>query len=226
MPEISLPPGRGTPLREAMGPLTLQVPPRVRARVAVIHEEVFHNPVGAPEVAVGTGEHYMVINMDADAPATVACSRAPGSDPVVYDPYRYEGTPRAPVDPVRFQKAHPTDVPPGYGDTLAKWYSVKFTYPDHNRIFLLPGRGISFQLHARRIEKWRVRRGEPIVIVGDRVAYEVPADARFTIPVGTLHTIINPHPDRIVFLEERYEGTFDEADITRVYNPNQYRPPG
>ncbi len=55
-------------------------------------------------------------------------------------------------DPEEFKSQHP--VPDGYIDILTKWYSIKFTYPEFNYIFIRPGVGISLQMHAMREEHW------------------------------------------------------------------------
>ena len=41
------------------------------------------------------------------------------------------------------------------------------------------------------------------------------------IPLGAMHTVINPTDDWIL-IKEHCEGTFDEEDIVRVFNPNHY----
>ncbi|GAB4316731.1 MAG: hypothetical protein Kow0069_19120 [Promethearchaeota archaeon] len=169
-----------------------------------------------------SGTKLMLLNLGERSPLRLELSRDWGRDVTVFDPYKHEGRARTLVDPKKFQREHVDWVPPGHVDVLAKWYSVKFTYPDHNRIFVLPGWGISLQKHALRDEYWTIRSGRPIVVVGERVHYDVAAGTEFCIPAGTLHSVANPHEEGVVFLEERYGGTFDEEDITRVFNPNQY----
>jgi hypothetical protein len=38
------------------------------------------------------------------------------------------------------------------------------------------------------------------------------------------HSILNPNnePEQYVVVEERWSGKFNEEDIVRVYNPNNY----
>ncbi|MHA1730396.1 MAG: hypothetical protein ACTSU5_00545 [Promethearchaeota archaeon] len=221
---LLIPPGRGTPLYRARAPLVVEIPARGEGRIAAIRGGDFLHPLPSAKLEVPRGCPFMFLNVGTvdPAPVEVHPSREFSGDEVLYDPYLHEGRERVLVDPEKFRNEHPEEVPPGYVDTLAKWYSVKFTYPDHNRIFVLPGWGISFQKHELRTEFWTIRSGRPIIVAGKKVSYEVPGGTRFAIPAGTIHAVINPHADRLVFLEERYEGHFDEEDIERVFNPNAY----
>lgn len=138
---------------------------------------------------------------------------------VVYDPYLFENKEHKNVDAEAFKKDH--EVLDGYIDTLQKWYSVKYTYSDYNLIFIKPGLGISFQTHKLRKEAWEVVGGHPIIVSGNKVFYNTKPGDKFQHDMGALHTIINP-TDEWVSIIERYEGTFDEKDIERVFNPNHY----
>ena len=60
------------------------------------------------------------------------------------------------------REEHP--IPDGYIDTLPKWYSIKYTYPDFNYIFVCPGLGISIQVDSMREEYWEVLEGHPIIL--------------------------------------------------------------
>ena len=73
---------------------------------------------------------------------------------ILYDPYLYEHEDHKNYDPEEIKFHH--TVPDGYIDILAKWYSIKFTYPDFNYIFIRPGLGISLQMHAMREEHWEI----------------------------------------------------------------------
>ncbi|MHA1821748.1 MAG: hypothetical protein ACTSU2_10745 [Promethearchaeota archaeon] len=137
----------------------------------------------------------------------------------IYDPYLYENEKHVNIDPDKFREEY--TVPDGYIDVLPKWYSIKFTYPDINYIFIRPKLGISIQKHNMREEHWEIGRGTPIIIVGTNVYYNTKVGEKFDIPVNSLHTVINP-TDEWVLIKERYSGKFDEEDIVRVFNPNHY----
>ncbi|WP_457558107.1 hypothetical protein [Candidatus Harpocratesius sp.] len=139
---------------------------------------------------------------------------------VIYDPYLMENKPHKQLDPKHFISQDL--VPSGYIDILIKWYSVKFTYPDYNLIFIRPGLGISLQTHQFREEHWKINRGKPIIITGSKVYYNTSPGDEFNIPFGVKHTIINPSQSNWVIIEETYKGTFDEEDIVRLFNPNNY----
>ncbi|MHA1796357.1 MAG: hypothetical protein ACTSUK_09595 [Promethearchaeota archaeon] len=142
---------------------------------------------------------------------------------ILYNPYLLENKPHETIDPSKILSQF--SVPTGYTDILAKWYSVKFTYPSFNLIFLQPGLGISLQTHQLREEHWKIQQGHPIIIVGSKVYLQTSPKQEFHIPLGSKHTIINPSASEWVILEETYTGTFDEEDITRLFNPNRYNSP-
>src|SRR5271157_934363 len=168
---------------------------------------------------------FMLLNLGQDS-VTFQLSPAPATDDLLYDPYLYEHAPPPDVDPDSFrQEQVAIDIPDGYVDTLAKWYSVKYSYPDYNLIFVRPGLGISFQVHARRGEHWEILAGSPIIIAGALVTYDVAPGTEFDLPQGSLHGVINPGIDEWVALKETWTGDFDEEDIDRVFNPNHYGNP-
>jgi mannose-6-phosphate isomerase-like protein (cupin superfamily) len=162
---------------------------------------------------------FMVINTSS-MDHNITLDANPADLQILYDPYLFENKEQNNFDPEEFKKTHP--VPDGYVDTLAKWYSIKFTYKDFNYIFVRPGLGISIQTHLMREEHWEVLGGNPIIIVGHKIHYENPNGTKFAIPFGEIHTIINSSKDKWVLIKESYKGTFDEEDIIRVYNPNNY----
>jgi mannose-6-phosphate isomerase-like protein (cupin superfamily) len=173
------------------------------------------------KVAVSADNTYMVLNTS-DIPILVDSGESEVSQhQILYDPYLLEGESHTDYKPEDFITKY--DVPSGYVDVLTKWYSVKFTYPDFNLIFIRPGLGISLQSHMKREEYWEIAAGEPIVISGSKVTYDNPQGTKFYIPLGNLHTIINPSESSWVILKETYKGSFDEKDIVRVFNPNNYQ---
>jgi mannose-6-phosphate isomerase-like protein (cupin superfamily) len=144
----------------------------------------------------------------------------PRNHEVIYDPYKYEFEDHSDYDPDEFKKANP--VPDGYVDTLPKWYSVKYTYPTFNYIFVRPGVGISLQTHRMREEHWEILRGKPMIINDAKVHYDVEPGTKFLLPLGSMHAVINPSNTEWVLLKEEYAGEFDEKDIIRIFNPNNY----
>lgn len=171
------------------------------------------------KVEVPANQEFMVINLY-NIPISLSYSKDLDKLKILYDPYLYENNPQEDFDPKQFREAHP--VPDGFIDTLPKWYSVKFTYPEHNLIFVRPGLGISIQTHMFREEHWEVMQGAPIIIFDHNVFYDTPVGKKFAIPFGAIHTVINPSKEEWVLIKESYKGHFDEEDIVRVFNPNQY----
>jgi mannose-6-phosphate isomerase-like protein (cupin superfamily) len=139
----------------------------------------------------------------------------------VYNPYIFEDSEKVNYTIEDMKKNY--DVPEGYIDTLPKWYSFKFTYPEYNLIFVRPELGISIQTHDLRNEYWEILDGEPIIINGNNVHYFVKSGSNFEIPKNTYHSVINPNQEKFVILKERWDGEFDEEDIKRVHNPNHYK---
>lgn len=162
---------------------------------------------------------YMVLNLSSAAFRLETDLPLKGQE-ILYDPYKYENSPQNTLDPDKVRQE--CSIPPGFTDILAKWYSVKFTYPDYNLICLRPGLGISLQSHQYREEHWVIQQGSPIVISGSKVTYDCTSGSEFHIPLGDKHTVINPSTDGWVILKETYAGTFDELDIVRLFNPNHY----
>ncbi len=141
---------------------------------------------------------------------------------VIFDPYKYENSEKINFKPEFFIEKY--NVPEGYLDTLPKWYSFKFTYPDYNLIFIRPEFGLSIQIHENRNEFWEILEGRPIIINGNTVHYYVENGTKFQNPMNTYHSVINPNAgeNQFVVIKERWRGEFDENDIKRVFNPNNY----
>ncbi|UYP47288.1 hypothetical protein NEF87_003573 [Candidatus Lokiarchaeum ossiferum] len=234
MSQIILTTGRGTKLRQNDSSLmTLNITPKDPKeksqlnQVMMILEDILIpiNHVGIAstdgiKVTIPPENAYMVLNTS----ETTICVETGEIDytqhSILYDPYLYEHEDHVDYDSAEFIKTY--DIPAGYTDVLPKWYSIKFSYPEFNLIFVRPGLGISLQSHAKREEYWEIAAGEPIVISGSKVSYNNPQGTKFYIPLGNLHTIINPSKDVWVILKETYKGNFDEKDIVRVFNPNHY----
>jgi hypothetical protein len=164
-------------------------------------------------------QEYQIVNLSS-VPITLKFEIDPLSQEILFDPYKYEEKPFDTIDPAEFIKDHP--VPKGYIDILAKWYSIKFTYPNKNLIHIRPYLGISIQLHTERAEDWKIIQGHPIIIANSKIYYSVNPDDTFHTDRENLHGILNP-TNNWVIIEEKYTGKFEEDDIKRVFNPNHYQ---
>jgi mannose-6-phosphate isomerase-like protein (cupin superfamily) len=161
---------------------------------------------------INNGNKYLEIEYDQDIT----------EHKVIYYPYKFENLEKKNFSQAIFIKNY--KVPDGYIDVLPKWYSFKFMYPGYNLIFIRPGFGLSIQVHRLRKENWEILDGNPIVISGNSVYYFVEKGSIFCNNLNTYHSIVNPNsdPNKFVMLKERWDGHFDEKDIVRIFNPNQY----
>ena len=166
-------------------------------------------------------DFYMVINKW-DKNVKVKYSKNITNHEIIYQPYKYEFSKKEKFNPVEFSKNQ--GVPSGYIDILNKWYSIKFTYLDYNLIYIKPEIGISIQIHHFRNEHWKILEGNPIIINGNRVRYFVEEGTEIFNEKMMYHSVLNPNknPEQFVIVEEKWSGKFDEEDITRVFNPNNY----
>ncbi len=166
-------------------------------------------------------DYYMIINKSNEN-IEINYNLDISNHKIIYDPYKYENSKKVNFKPEDFQQKY--RIPDGYIDTLPKWYSFKFTYPDYNLIFVKPEMGLSIQIHKNRIETWEILEGKPIVISGNNVYYYVKNGTKFRNLINSFHSIINPNKDReqFVIIKERWSGEFYEKDIKRIFNPNQY----
>ncbi|MHA1338657.1 MAG: hypothetical protein ACTSRZ_01365 [Promethearchaeota archaeon] len=172
-------------------------------------------------IVINPFQEYMFINLN-EFPIILSFSEDFTNHDIIYDPYYYEKESHINFNPTEFIKEHPDfPIPAGFIDTLPKWYSIKYTYPSENRIFVRPRVGLSFQTHKHRAEKWEVLYGSPIIISNSNVFYNTKPKDQFQHSIGEIHTIINPTDDWVAIIE-KYEGFFDEKDIERIFNPNQY----
>ncbi|MFW9899207.1 MAG: hypothetical protein ACFFDO_08100 [Candidatus Thorarchaeota archaeon] len=166
-------------------------------------------------------DYYMIINKSNEN-IEINYNLDISNHKIIYDPYKYENSKKVNFKPEDFQQKY--RIPDGYIDTLPKWYSFKFTYPDYNLIFVKPEMGLSIQIHKNRSETWEILEGKPIVISGNNVYYYVKNGTKFQNLINSFHSIINPNKDReqFVIIKERWSGEFYEKDIKRIFNPNQY----
>ncbi len=165
--------------------------------------------------------YYMVINKG-NSSIEIQYDKDISRHEIIYDPYKFENLEKTNLTPELFIERY--NAPKNYIDTLPKWYSFKFTYPDYNLIFIRPEFGISIQIHENRDEFWEILEGTPIIINGNKVHYFVKNGTKFINKINTYHSAINPNkePDKFIIIKERWDGKFDENDITRIFNPNQY----
>jgi len=223
MLEEIIQPEKGTNLRKnGQEELTILIDSNALKKIFLINGTTFFTQnLSMSNLVVKPNDNYMVINKG-DEEINVKYSIDISSHIVIYEPYMYESFKKENLDPIRFSKKY--NVPNGYINTLAKWYSIKFTYPDYNLIFIKPKIGISIQTHKFRSETWKVLKGKPIIINGNKVHYFVENGTEFLNAKMTYHSVINPNnnPEQFVIIEEKWSGEFDEEDIIRAFNPNNY----
>ena len=215
--------GRGTILRENdQRELKIILDPNHFDNIFLINGNNFYSQnLKKTNLIVKPNDCYMLINKS-DEKIEVSYSNDFSNHRTIYNPYKFELSEKARIDPGQFIKKF--DVPNGFLEVLNKWYSIKFTYSDYSLIYIKPGIGISIQTHKFRTEVWRILKGKPIVINANRVYYFVKARTKFINDIMMYHSILNPNndPEQFVVVEERWSGKFDEEDIVRVYNPNNY----
>ena len=223
MLEEIIQPEKGTNLRKnGQEELTILIDSNALKKIFLINGTTFFTQnLSASNLVVKPNDYYMIINKG-DEEINVKYSIDISDHLVIYEPYMYESFKKESLDPIRFSKRF--NVPDGYINTLAKWYSIKFTYPDYNLIFIKPKIGISIQTHKFRSETWKVLKGKPIIINGNKVHYFVENGTEFLNAKMTYHSVINPNnnPEQFVLIEEKWSGEFDEEDIIRAFNPNNY----
>jgi hypothetical protein len=217
-------PGRGSCLRKNNSEwLKVSINCEHRSEIMIINSNSLTTYfVNQYNFNVAPHEFYMIINIG-ESLLTIKYNHRISEHEILYDPYKYENSEKKNFNPDDFIKKY--SVPYGYIDILSKWYSIKFTYPNYNLIFIKPEMGISIQQHIHRSEKWEILIGKPIVISANRVYYFVEKGTKFTNEEMKFHSIINPNknPKNFVAIKEQWSGSFDEEDIKRVYNPNDYR---
>ena len=173
------------------------------------------------DLIIKPNSYYMIINKGKD-PIELHYSKDILNHQIIYNPYAYENSEKINFKPEQFIEKY--NVPKNYIDTLPKWYSFKFTYPRYNLIFVRPEFGLSIQFHKDRNEFWEILDGKPIIINGNKVHYYVENGSKFQNRINAYHSVINPNKkvDEFIIIKERWDGRFDENDIKRIFNPNQY----
>lgn len=174
-----------------------------------------------PDLIIKPYDFYMIIN-NGKEPIDIQYNNNNSNHQIIYDPYVHENSEKPYFSADQFIERY--DIPKGYIDTLPKWYSFKFTYPNYNLIFVKPEFGLSIQTHRNRNEFWEILDGKPIIINGNKIYYYVEKGSKFQNKINSFHSVINPNKeaDQFILIKERWDGIFDENDIHRIFNPNQY----
>ena len=223
MKEEIIDPGRGTILRENdQKELKIILDSNHLDNIFLINGNNFYSQnLIIANLIVKPNDCYMLINKS-DEKIEVSYSNDFSNHRTIYNPYKFELSEKAKIDSEQFLEKY--DIPNGFNDVLNKWYSIKFTYTDYSLIYIKPGIGISIQTHKFRTEVWRILKGKPIIINANRVYYFVEAGTKFINDKMIYHSILNPNndPEQFVIVEERWSGKFNEEDIVRAYNPNNY----
>ena len=212
---------RGTFLRENISqPLKISLDKDNMEKIFLINGNNFiTNDISISDLTIAPKNNYMIIN-NGKKPIEINYSSNISNHPIIYDPYKFENSEKRAITIEEIKDIY--KVPDNYIDTLPKWYSFKFTYTDYNLIFIKPQFGISFQKHKNRNEFWEILGGKPIILIGNKIHYFVENGTKFVIPINTFHSVINPNLDKFVIIKEQWSGHFDEGDIKRVFNPNDF----
>jgi len=223
MIEETIKPDRGTNLRKnGDKELKLSIDAVALNNIFLINgASFFTQNLNELNLIVKPNGYYMIINKW-DKDVKVKYSETIAKHKIIYQPYKFEFSKKEKFDIEKFVKRY--KVPNGYVDVLNKWYSIKFTYPNYNLIYVKPEIGISIQIHQYRSEHWKILKGNPIIINANKVHYYVEDGTEFLNAKMTYHSVLNPnrHPEKFVVIEEKWSGNFNEEDITRVFNPNHY----
>ena len=83
------------------------------------------------------------------------------------------------------------------------------------RIEVLPGKRLSYQKHAHRLEHWYIVAGTGTVTL-DGVDHVVPTGQAIDIPLGAAHRMANLGETLCVFIEVQRGGYLGEDDIVRL----------
>jgi mannose-6-phosphate isomerase-like protein (cupin superfamily) len=221
--EENLPSKRSTLLRKNNSEtLYLSTNPENFQNIFIINGSSFKTEeITSQDLLIEPANFYMIIN-NGETPIHLQYNKDISNHKIIYDPYKYENSSRTNLALELFLQNF--EVPKDYIEILPKWYSFKFTYYDYNLIFVRPEFGLSIQIHKHRDEFWEILEGNPIIINGNNVHHFVENGTKFLNKVNTFHSVINPNleTDKFVIIKERWEGEFDETDITRIFNPNQY----
>ena len=82
-------------------------------------------------------------------------------------------------------------------------------------IWVLPGKRLSYQRHAKRAEHWFIVQGSGEVTI-DGVIRPISAGDTVDFGIGVLHRISNTDDQEIIFVEVQTGTYFGEDDIERI----------
>lgn len=82
------------------------------------------------------------------------------------------------------------------------------------RIFVLPGKRLSYQMHYKRQEAWTVVKGTAHVTLDDEVKV-VNEGETILIPLQAKHRVANRGEEEMIFIEVQTGTYFGEDDIVR-----------
>ncbi|MFZ2621059.1 MAG: phosphomannose isomerase type II C-terminal cupin domain [Minisyncoccia bacterium] len=80
-------------------------------------------------------------------------------------------------------------------------------------LYVNQGERLSLQYHNQREEFWKVMKGSPDIVIGDKT-FNATEGEEFSIKVKSNHRISAPKGDVIIL--EISKGQFDEDDIVRL----------
>ena len=88
---------------------------------------------------------------------------------------------------------------------------------DHKvkRIFVSPGKRLSYQQHDKRAEHWFIVSGHATVVL-DGVEHEVGPGESIDIRLGQAHRCENRGTTPVIFIEVQHGTYFGEDDIVRL----------
>ena len=154
--------GRGTKLRQNDSSiLEMSIDSKTLDNIFIInHKEFITHNQKQTDLVVEPHHYYMVINRKNES-INITYDKDISNHEILYDPYKYEKSSKKDFNPDSFKLQ--LSVPDGYIDVLSKWYSIKFTYPTHNLIYIKPEMAISIQVHQERSENWEILKGNPIL---------------------------------------------------------------
>lgn len=96
------------------------------------------------------------------------------------------------------------------------WFEVLRDTEDFKSkvIHVEPGHQLSYQSHAKRAEHWVIIKGQPEVVLNDKVHHLKPGESIY-IPQGAKHRMRNTTQETVEFVEVQVGTYFGEDDIVR-----------
>jgi len=96
-------------------------------------------------------------------------------------------------------------------------FTVLADETDHKvkRIVVKPGKRLSLQKHQKRSEHWYILSGVALATL-DKDEIKLEAGKTIDISKGSVHRVLNPGIDELVFIEVQTGEYFGEDDIERL----------